>query len=275
MAGEQQAAAPVPGTPEYDAAMAAKFDAAQDAAAKLGAPQAPAAEAAQRPEHIPEKFWDAATGQVRLDELAKSYTELERKQAEPPKAPAATEQTPPAPQTDEQKAAAEALAQKGLNMADFSTEFAEKGELSLASYTTLEKAGIPRDMVDRFIEGEQLRADRRDSTLMQEAGGNEKWATMSAWSEKNLTPGERQVFNETVSKGSMDAAKLAMAGLRQRFEAANGRDPALLGGDRGGPAAGYRSQAEMTAAIRDPRYKIDPAYRADVTAKIGAADFWK
>lgn len=30
-----------------------------------------------RPDHVPEKFWDGENGQVRTDELAKSYTELE------------------------------------------------------------------------------------------------------------------------------------------------------------------------------------------------------
>ena len=33
----------------------------------------------QRPDHIPEKFWDGAAGIVRTDTLAKSYVELERK----------------------------------------------------------------------------------------------------------------------------------------------------------------------------------------------------
>jgi len=33
---------------------------------------------AGRPDHIPEKFWDAETGAPRIDELAKSYVELER-----------------------------------------------------------------------------------------------------------------------------------------------------------------------------------------------------
>jgi hypothetical protein len=32
----------------------------------------------ERPEHIPEKFWDADTGEVKLDDLAKSYINLEK-----------------------------------------------------------------------------------------------------------------------------------------------------------------------------------------------------
>ena len=33
----------------------------------------------QRPEHIPEKFWDTETNTVRVDDVVKSYTELETK----------------------------------------------------------------------------------------------------------------------------------------------------------------------------------------------------
>jgi hypothetical protein len=32
----------------------------------------------ERPEHIPEKFWDIDTGEVKLDDMAKSYTNLEK-----------------------------------------------------------------------------------------------------------------------------------------------------------------------------------------------------
>lgn len=44
-----------------------------------------------RPDHIPEKFWDAEKGEVRAEALAKSYTELERKQGQGNKAPAKVE----------------------------------------------------------------------------------------------------------------------------------------------------------------------------------------
>lgn len=32
----------------------------------------------ERPEHIPEKFWDVDTGEIKLDDMAKSYTNLEK-----------------------------------------------------------------------------------------------------------------------------------------------------------------------------------------------------
>ena len=35
-------------------------------------------EPAPRPEHIPEKFWDATKGEVNMEEFGKSYTNLEK-----------------------------------------------------------------------------------------------------------------------------------------------------------------------------------------------------
>ena len=34
----------------------------------------------------------------------------------------------------------------------------------------------------------------------------------------------------------------------------------------------FRSQAELVAAMGDPRYETDPAYRADVVAKLEQSD---
>ena len=35
---------------------------------------------------------------------------------------------------------------------------------------------------------------------------------------------------------------------------------------------GFRSQAELVAAMGDPRYDTDPAYRAEVVAKLDRSD---
>ena len=34
----------------------------------------------------------------------------------------------------------------------------------------------------------------------------------------------------------------------------------------------FRSQAELVAAMADPRYDSDPAYRADVVEKLNSSD---
>jgi hypothetical protein len=60
-----------------------------------------------------------------------------------------------------------------------------------------------------------------------------------------------------------------------KVKASKGADPKLLLGNGGGQSAvvGYRSQAEMQRDMRDPRYKTDPAFRADVGQKLKYATY--
>lgn len=254
---------PQPGTPEHDAAMVAKFDAANPAQVT---PEAPV-----RPEHVPEKFWNATTGEVDTAAWAKSYTELEQKQSQQVE----PKQTPPeggkaadgSAATDE---AAKTLESKGLDIAQFSAEFQENGTLTDASYQTLEAAGIPKPMVDAYIQGQVALAEQRNVQGYEVAGGKDDFTKMVEWARTGLNAGEIDAFNTAVS-GSTEQMKLAVSGLRSRYEAANGREPGLLGGKPGNTATpGYASRAEMTTDMRDPRYAKDPAFRAKVQAKLAA-----
>ena len=48
-----------------------------------------------------------------------------------------------------------------------------------------------------------------------------------------------------------------------------GQAPTLLQGDTGGAGVdSFKSVAQLTKAMNDPRYSEDPAYRDEVTAKL-------
>ena len=52
---------------------------------------------------------------------------------------------------------------------------------------------------------------------------------------------------------------------------AGGAQPLIQGGQPpGGGSGGYRSQAEVNAAMSNPKYNIDPAYTDEVNAKLQA-----
>jgi roadblock/LC7 domain-containing protein len=262
-AADQAAAVPQPGTPEHDAAMAAKFDAANQAAVT---PEAPV-----RPEHVPEKFWNAETGVIDTAAWAQSYKELEQKQsqAKPVEGQQAPVEGANGAATDD--AAKAALESKGLKLDDFSAEFQKSGALSEDSYQKLEAAGIPKPMVDAYIAGQQALAAQVQAQGFEAAGGKEQFEQMVKWAATGLTPGEIAAYDAAVTGGSVDQMKLAVAGLRASYEAANGREPGLLGGKPGsGNAPGYASRAEMTTDMKDPRYGKDPAFRAKVEAKLAA-----
>lgn len=259
----------VPGTPEYDAAMIAKFDKHSGVTGSE-----PAADQAippvERPAHIPEKFWDAEKGEVRVEALAKSYAELEKGKAPVVVAPkdALKVDTPDvAPE-----AAAEVLADAGLNFDDFSTEFQNTGALSEESYKKLEGANIPKAMVDAYIAGQQALATQWENAGYSAAGGQEQYNQMTQWAITAMSQPEKVAFNDAVSKGDEAQMKLAIGGLRQRFESENGKTPQLRGGGNSQAATGYQSRAQMTADIRNPLYAKDPAFRKQVEAKIAVSN---
>lgn len=181
------------------------------------------------------------------------------------------------PKTDEPKADAakpnaadEALKGTGLELSTFEAEFAETGALSGDSYAALEKAGIPKAMVDQYIEGQKALAAAHTAEAHSLVGGADNYKAMVTWAASTLGDADKAAFNAAVDKGGADA-KLAIAGLNAQFRAAQGTSPKLLNGfaaNGGDAVVGFRSTAELTAAMSDPRYAKDPAYRKDVETRL-------
>ena len=64
-----------------------------------------------------------------------------------------------------------------------------------------------------------------------------------------------------------------MKGLKADYNEAKGNDPDLMGGPKG--ALGqetFASHAEVTEAMKDPRYEKDPAYRKMIYHKLNNSD---
>jgi hypothetical protein len=72
----------------------------------------------------------------------------------------------------------------------------------------------------------------------------------------------------------MNTIKMAVAGLKARYEQANGASSGrLIQGDVKGPSGGaFRSIAEIVEAMKDPRYAKDPAYRSDVEKRVALSN---
>ncbi len=252
-----------PVTPEdHDQKMVAKVDAANATPPVEGTEGTPPAQ--DRPQWLPEKFKSP-------EDMAKAYAELESKLGK--KEPAAPENTP-APAEATPADAEKQLADKGLNLQDFSAEFAQKGELSAESYDKLAKAGYDKNLVDQFIEGQKARATQFESAIKTEVGGDQAYGDMVTWAKASLTPGEIDAYNAAVSSGNPDQAKLAALGLKMKYDKANGSDPQrLIGGQNSASSSDvYESVAQLKEAMKDPRYKTDPAYRAQVQNKLGRSN---
>lgn len=227
---------------------------------------APSEEAPARPSWLPDKF-------ATPEDMAKAYGELETKQGgKPADVPApelnadGTPKVAPEAPADE---AAKELASKGLDLAVFSDEFSQKGELGPDSYEKLEKAGYPKAIVDQYIEGQKALAANYETEVKSAAGGADKFAEVSTWAAANLPVSEIEAYNRAIDSKDMETAKLAVAGITAKYSAANPPEGNLLGG-RTSSVSGdsYGSTAEITKDMANPEYARDPAFRKKVMDKI-------
>ncbi len=220
-----------------------------------------------KPEGLPEKFNS-------VDELVKSYSELEKKlgeQSQPTEKsvdPVAKAELKGQPKSD-LDIATKAVDSAGLNMETLSEEFAKDGKLADGSYKSLEKAGIPKDYVDRFIAGQQAIADQQSSSVKEMVGGTQAYDTMSEWAGQNLSETEKTAYNSAVNSKDLEAVKLAVVGLKARYSQATGSEPKLVEGKSSASGEqGFQSWAQVTQAMSDPRYAKDVAYQAEVKNKL-------
>lgn len=236
------------------------------------APAPAPADEPQRPEWMPEKFWDPKDVDGSHRKMADAYAELERARSKP-----AAGNEPPAGDTPpvEGDPAAAAVQKAGLSMDELQTEFAEHGALTPESYKKLEAAGFGRDVVDAHIAGQHALAEKIQTEAYSLAGGSqESFAKMQEWAAANLSPAEIESYNAMVD-GNVGQMRLAVAGMYSRYTAAVGVEPKLeMGGNAPAlAAAGYESMQQMVADMKDPRYQKDPAFRAAVERKTRAAKF--
>lgn len=222
-------------------------------------PEAPATVAednqSARPDWLPEKFNSP-------EDLAKSYTELEKKLSAP-KDDTDTNDTAIDDVSTENKENTTPTFDK------FAEEYAAGGALSDDSFVELEQMGYPKTMVETYLKGMQTSQEADAEAVMATAGGSDGYQDLTDWARGNMPSNELEVYNQMVSNGT-DNAKMAVEWLMSKREAAGDTEPNLLSGKaQAGSKDEFRSTAQVVAAMKDPRYGKDTAYTKDVEEKLG------
>lgn len=257
---------PAQGTPEYEAFISAKAENVQTSAYTPDGQKVENAPANERPAWLPEKF-------TSVEDMAKAYSELEKKLGQP--APAEPAKEAPAEGGDPASLEIEETPSElpaNVTEDDFSrynTEFMEKGELSEATYEELVKKGIPRETVDAYIAGQQALVEKRQSAGYEIVGGKDEYSKMVEWAKVNLSKEEAAAYNQAVN-GSWELAQIAIQGLQAKYQKTVGKTPNLVQGTAGnnGGSMAFTSREEVKAAMRDPRYKTDASYRDQVANRL-------
>jgi len=211
--------------------------------------QDPAQASDERPNWLPEKFKSP-------EDLAKAYSELEKRFSTPAEKPKTIPQ-------------AEAAPQGTLNFDEFSKEYSENGTLSDESIAKLSANGIAENVVRNYLDGLNAITEKQTQQIYSIAGGEDKYNSMLEWASESLEENEIEAFNNIMEQGNPAAMQMAVRGLQARFSQSSGSPAKLIQGDTIGPSGGaFRSVAELTAAMKDPRYHKDPAYRRDVENRL-------
>lgn len=179
------------------------------------------------------------------------------------------------PQT--QEAASKVVENAGLVMSDFEQEYMTTGELSKESYDKLSKAGIPKEMVDAYIAGQEARVQKLVGDMYAIAGGEQEYKQMSEWAMNNVPEEDLKAYNSVMASGKKELITLAVAGMTHRYKQAVGNEPKLTQGRVNTPskkAQGFASSAEMVKAMQDKRYGKDPAYTRLVEQKVAQSSFF-
>ena len=189
-------------------------------------------EAPARPDGLPDEFWDAGAGCVRLDELVGAYGAL-----------ASAERPPASPgdyalELDGLIGGPDAEANRRMHEAGF-TNAQVQLVYDMASSLLLPLAGE--------VAGELERAER-EARLAERYGGEDGWrrakGQMQAWATTNLPAGVGEALT-----GSVEGA----AALERLMDAG---EPGL-GGPGGGGAAGTATLDGLRRLQGDPRYWRD------------------
>lgn len=206
-----------------------------------------------------------------LEELLSHVKELEAKVAPVPEEKPDTEPDP------------EPFIVAGKDMTVFAKEWAEKGELSPESYAMLAEQGFPKTLVDAYIQGQKASMNQQKTleedtikSIKDVAGGEDGFTALAGWMRTNLSTEEIQEYNALIEMGNPKVARLAVSEMVAKMQNAEGKAPTLIRGTKstGAPAPAFRSMAEITAAMRDPRYANDSAYRRDVEERVARCNLF-
>ena len=207
------------------------------------------------------------------EELEQAYIELQRKLG------SSEEETEEDPSTLDEKEEEVEWSEGASLIADASQEYyTNDGKLSAETMQKFTEMSST-DLVNAFVEiqknnpdvGKAPAADLTDAemnSIYNSAGGEAEYGRLTSWAQENVSSDKLDAFNSVINNGEALAIQMAVAGLRAEYENAEGYEGRMLTGKAARTQEAFRSQAEVVAAMNDPRYERDEAYRQDVYDKL-------
>lgn len=192
--------------------------------------------------------------------------------------------------SDEQDSLAVAESLEGGEQPLLAGKFKDPQALEQAYVELQKKLGEPRDEVQTAEDAgepaeEEPAQEAEDSDsaeslteaqaeyLMEMVGGDKAYKSMIDWAGQNFSKEEISMYDGVMGSGDANAIFFAVQALQARYNDNVGSDGQLLTG-RGTQSTddSFKSQAELVAAMSDPRYDRDPAYRQELMRRLENSD---
>ena len=208
------------------------------------------------------------------EELEKAYMELQSKLGSQDKEETETASTEEEPSEIKLSEGASLISDAQQEYYDNDNKLSDE---TLAKFSEMSSSDLLQAYIElnsnNKAEPQAEAADISESQIAEikkSAGGDKEYANIVNWAKDSLDSSQTEAFDEVVNTGSVQAIKLAVAGLKAEYDKANGVEGRMVTGKTAPPNSGdiYRSQAQLVEAMNDPRYDNDPAYRQDVIEKL-------
>lgn len=246
----------------------------------------PQADAPTRPEHVPEKFWDAEKGEVRVEAALKSYSELEKRNSGLRQAHRAEYEKevfgarPEKAEGYEVKAPEKApdglvfleKFEPGMQFEEGKTYFvpdmsdplwgevrgiAHRAGLSQAEFSEKVLPLIARVAGVRVPTAEERETANREFVRSLGENGDLRADHVRGWVRGQIGADRAEALLGNVR------SKAAVEALEELMVSSGG---ARFSNTTAGAAAARQTEQELRAMMRDPRYQSDPTYQAEVSA---------
>ena len=197
------------------------------------------------------------------EELEAAYLELQKKLG-------SRDQEP---DTEEQETKEEEVEESPPDSSLFDRLWEESsGEFSEDTLKELSSTK-PEDLAKMYLDyrSKNTKVITEDTAkeLMNSVGGDKAYMDMMKWAGETLNESEISMYDKVMESGDVNAAYFAMQALSYKYNDSVGVEGNLLQGKAAANTnKGFKSQAEVVAAMQDPRYDRDPAYRQEVMAKL-------
>lgn len=215
------------------------------------------------------------------EDLEKAYLELQKKlgQKETDESSSTEETESDDGDTEEQET--ETPVAKRVSFLKEASEEYYSNDNQLKPETIEKLKEMPsEDLIEAYMEWQKGNPTVQAQSLSEDAakdivasvGGQEAYNDTLAWAADNLKPEEVAAYDNVVNSGNKDAIFFAVQALNQRYKDSVGFEGQQVSGKAPkSTVKGFRSNAELAAAISDRRYRNDPAYRFDVEQKLAAS----